>query len=531
MKAALKINVNDQITTQPCSCGDSLLTAIDAAGIPLNLQCGGGGFCGKCRVILQAGTFSINGKKIVVDMPFSALSCQTKLVSAYGEIEVPSNSMIELDGRVVTDFPLPPEPGTESGIKLAVDIGTTTVAAILFDGESGEILAKESMYNQQMCKGDDVSARITYAAAGDSQLRELQQLIIVDTVNRLIEKMCSAINITADIITTAAFSGNTVMSHLLLGLSPHSIGFYPFKPLTRVFQEVTAVNLRLNIAPDADLYLLPAIGGYLGGDVVADIYTTKLTVGNATRAMIDLGTNSEIVISHHQQLFAASTAAGPAFEGAGLLHGSRAVNGAIEKVKINADLQFECEIIGGGKAKTICGSGIIDFIAEAYQHGLLNNFGRYNRDRLRQLGHLTTVMRGNNQIWAVQLQDEVVITEYDLEQVLKAKAAIFSGLQTLLEQLNLTMQDLDQVILSGGFAKHINLHNAVLIGLLPNLSLDKYTVIGNGSLGGAYLAVQRQADARQRYLELIDIPEVIALNEDPTFEMNYIDALMLPDIV
>jgi uncharacterized 2Fe-2S/4Fe-4S cluster protein (DUF4445 family) len=529
MKAELKINVNNQMTIQACSCGDSLLTAIDAAGIPLNLQCGGGGFCGKCRVILQTGTFSVNGKKIVVDSPVSVLSCQTKLESAYGEIEVPSNSIIELGGRVVTDFPLPPEPGTKPGFKLAVDIGTTTVAAIIFDGESGAILAKESMYNQQMCKGDDVSARITYAAAGDSQLHELQQLIITDTVNQLIEKMCSAINITAEMITAAAFSGNTVISHLFLGLSPYSIGIYPFKPLTRVFQEVTADSLGLKIASGAEIYLLPAIGGYLGGDVVADIYITDLAVGNATRAMIDLGTNSEIVISHHQQLFAASTAAGPAFEGAGLLYGSRAVSGAIEKVHINADLQFECEIIGGGKAKTICGSGIIDFIAEAYQHGLLNNFGRYNLDLLRQLGRLTTVMRGDNKIWAVQLQDEVVITEYDLEQVLKAKAAIFSGLQTLLEQLNLTMQDLDQVILSGGFAKYIDLHNAVLIGLLPNLSLDKYMVIGNGSLGGAYLAVQRQAEARQRYLELIDLPQVISLNEDPVFEMNYIDALMLPE--
>jgi len=535
MNSELIINLKNRSITQSCKSDHSLISIIEDAGIPLNLQCGGGGFCGKCKVKLIEGTFSVNDEELIVKEPITVLSCCTKLISASGIIEVPQSSILTLKGQIVTKFVIPVERGKIPGIHLAVDIGTTTIAAILFDGESGEVLADESAYNQQMRKGDDVSARITYVESTEGHLSEMQALVVDSSINHLISEMTSTLEISPLSINQVAVSGNTVMSHIFAGLSPHSIGFYPFIPLQREYPSIKAGDVGVNVDPTAEVYIVPSISGYLGGDVVSDIYISDLRDNSGklkVKILIDLGTNSEMVLSCDGKLFATSTAAGPAFEGGGLLYGSRAMTGAIENFSISESLEFECKTIGNKKAKTICGSGIIDFLASGYKSGLINIMGRYDIEKLKKIKRFTACEMNGNTINCAILTDyktdNVSVSEYDIEQVLKAKAAIYSGLVTLLAQENLSIADIDEVVLSGGFAKYISIENAITIGMLPNIPIEKYNVIGNGSLAGAYLAIQ-QSGTKDDFLQLIDLPKVVNLNEDLNFEFNYIDSLMLPE--
>ncbi len=533
MNATIKINVGNRLIKQQCSLNDSLVDIIEAAKIPLNLQCGGGGFCGKCKVILKQGQFLVNGESLTVSDPVTVLGCLTSLLSNCGEIDIPESSILSPDGQISTHFAIATTAGAADGYHLAIDIGTTTVAVILIEGASGNIVAEETAYNQQMIKGNDVSARISYIGNDAERLKSMQQLVIQSSINKLIAKILKRTNISRDDIVAVAVAANTVMSHIFLNLNPSPMGVYPFTPVMTTYPVVTAGELNLHLNRDVPIYTLPAIAGYLGGDIVADIYITDLikkSQSGSPVVMIDLGTNSEIVLAYQGELFATSTAAGPAFEGSGVRNGSRALPGAIEKFNITEQLEFEYQTIGNVKPKSLCGSGIIDFIASGFRRGLINAMGRYDLEKLTQLNRAVKVDFGENRIHGALVateQDDLIVTEFDIEQILKAKAAIFSGLKILLAQHNLTFNELSEVILSGGFAKYIDLKNSITLGLLPNIAIDKFSVIGNGALTGAYLALQKP-EIRQEFNNLITTPQVIELNQDPSFEFNYIDALMLP---
>jgi uncharacterized 2Fe-2S/4Fe-4S cluster protein (DUF4445 family) len=419
---------------------------------------------------------------------------------------------------------------------LAVDIGTTTVAVMLVDMENGEILAKETSYNQQMKLADDIASRISAASASHEDLEHMRELVVENTVNKLVKKLCAKTGNNHRDIYVAALSGNTVMTHLFSGISPFSIGTFPFAPATNRYPDRKGGKMKILMNEEGTVRLFPSVAGYVGGDVVSDIFISSLKDNKGLCAMIDIGTNSEMVLADNEQLTATAAAAGPAFEGAGIMCGCRAVHGAVEHISFDRELNFNIETIDGGKPVGLCGTATIDFIAEGFRCGLINEFGRIDTVLLKEKNRYYELEYSGRKVSACMITPasesgnsrDIFITETDIEQILKAKGAVYSGLKTLLSKNGRTFSELDRIILAGGFAGYIKIDNAVYIGMLPDLDRKKYGNIGNASLGGAYYSLV-DSSVNAELDEIAGIPEVTALNTIPEFENNYIDALLIPN--
>ncbi len=527
--------------------GEKLTEAAASAGIALNTRCAGNGVCGGCAVKLGPGQYRVNGQPLTVeqDQYRTALACQVEVLSDDAQVTFPRTSVLEREAAIDEAFSVAhlakrrATAGSSTTVKagamgLAVDIGTTTVVALLIDLTTGETLAKASMYNQQIRKADDVASRISYCRSGKA-IAALQALVTQETIDPLASRCCAEARRNPEDIVRVVVSGNTVMTHLFFGLSPVSIGTLPFTPLTRVYPPTKAADIGLFTAPDAMAEAVPSVAGYVGGDIVSDIYLTGLHEPCQATLLIDVGTNGEMVFRDHDHMVVCATAAGPAFEGYGLTHGCRAAAGAIERVDFDEALDMKVRVIGQAKPTGLCGSAIIDFIANGLRCGLINEMGRYNVDLLKSSGRYffeAALCRDSQACIIVPAADTgtqgpLFVTEQDIAQVLKAKAAIYAGLTTMLETLGLTPNDLERVYLAGGFARHISLANAVTIGLFPDIPLNRYEIVGNGSLAGAYLALL-DADVTPVFNAIIDQPEVVELNLVPSFESHFIDALALP---
>ena len=423
-------------------------------------------------------------------------------------------------------------------LALAIDIGTTTVVVALVDlAGQPRVIDASSSYNQQVACCADVASRISFASSA-KRLEQLRTLVVDNTINRLITLLLRANNLQPTDIPLACLAGNTVMMHLFLGLDPTSIGRVPFEPVAGAPGPLKASAVGLNIHPLGRVDFLPAIAAYVGPDITADLLVCGSGASDELSLMVDIGTNAEMCISSSDGCVACATPAGPAFEGAGLSFGMRASAGAIELIKIDPKtLQAQCETIGNSKPIGICGSGLIDFLAEGLRTGLLASTGRINPDLIDSSPYVRrTELPGGGQatqyilVLAEHTDDgrtDIVISEKDIEALLQAKAVIFAGISILLKNVGKKAQDLQRVYLAGAFARHINLANGVAIGLLPDMPLDRYHFIGNGSLGGAFLAL---ADHRRRDQAdlLISRPKVIELNLDPDFMDQYTFAMFLP---
>ncbi len=418
---------------------------------------------------------------------------------------------------------------------VALDIGTTTVAGILIDLETGKILHRASRYNQQLVIADDVASRIS-AAKSDKIIERLKNLLILDTINPIIDSVCHAQEIETEQINRISIAGNTVMMHLLLGLDVRNIGRFPFNPVIKNPVLIVASELGINANINAPVDIIPAIAGYVGGDITADIYVTDMLSQTDGTMLLDLGTNGEIVLKDKGQLFACASPAGPAFEGGGLLYGCRATEGAIERIRITDALELTFDCIGNAKPKGLCGTAIIDFIADGYRSGLINKAGRMDVTSLKSINRYCQIDLDGKQTNACivvpvgQAQDDnpVVITEADIAEILQAKAAIYAAIKTLLEYRGLTFENIQEFILAGGFAKHLDIKNSIEIGLLPDLNKNNFSVIGNGALAGAFLSLVDNA-ASQQMATLHKIPEVLELNLEDGFEVNFIEGLFLPE--
>lgn len=426
---------------------------------------------------------------------------------------------------------------SEDLLGFAVDVGTTTVAAMLIDLQDGKVLAKASMYNQQICKADDVTSRIS-ACRNQQALQELQRLVVEETFHPLLIECChSAGHRDPRRVLRVALSGNTVMMHLFLGISPETIGTLPFQPVQRIFPAMRAGELGLNSAPNGRVELVPAISGFVGGDITSGLYVTGMHQTCAASLLIDIGTNGEMVLREGDRSVACATAAGPAFEGYGLAHGCRAARGAIERIRFRRDLDIDYDVIGYVAPVGLCGSAIIDFMACALHARLINSRGRFDLDRLRASGrylHNPVLCGGSAACVIVSEEDSgisgpIFVSEADIAEVLKAKGAIFAGVQTLLRKFDMQPGDLKKVYLAGGFAGRLSIENAILMGLLPEIPLDRFELIGNASLAGAYLTLM-DSRALETYPEIIDQPTVTELNREADFESNFIDALCLPNM-
>lgn len=464
------------------------------------------------------------------------IQCLQKLPGMVREDQRQLTVTLGHTGRHLSVIDIEPGDTTTLHFGVAVDIGTTTVVAMLVDLNQGHVLNKASLYNQQIRRADDVASRISHCQSPEN-VRELQRLVVEETINPLVETLCSRQAISHHQISRIAVSGNTVMMHLLLGISPEGIGQVPFQPVANRYDEFRAGDLQLRANSLAIVDIVPSVSGYVGGDIVSDIYVARLTERREPTLLVDIGTNGEIVYAEDDHYTVCATAAGPAFEGYGTAHGCRAATGAIEHVAFGSDLQFELQVIGEGPVTGLCGSALIDFIAHGMRCGLINRMGRYNIDALQAAGRYLRLQSMCGAIQACVIVDAeesaggmpIYVSEADLAQILKAKAAIYAGMKTLLGDRNRNFADIERFCLAGGFARHLDLHCAVAIGLLPDIPLDRFDVLGNGSLAGAMLALTN-ADAMGVYETVAQLPDVLELNRIASFENHFIDALALPNV-
>ncbi len=411
---------------------------------------------------------------------------------------------------------------------IACDIGTTTVAVSLVDLAAGDILETVLGLNRQIKCGEDVISRINYAAKA-GRLEELRGLI-VGTINDMTEKVAAAHGISPTDIYYASVSGNTTMTHLLLGLEPCHIREEPYVPTFNTLPFLLARQLDLRMNREARVHCAPAVGSYVGGDITAGLLATPMLCRTDRVSMfIDAGTNGELVVGNRDWLMTCACSAGPAFEGGGVRCGMPATEGAIERVKLGTDGDIHYEVIGSGKPRGICGSGLVDLLAELLIHGHIDRRGKLRTEHHRERiiegdgGTGFLIEGGAGSYWGKDL----VITERDIANLIRTKGAVFSACSVLLKNVGLTFSQIDAFYIAGGFGQHLDIENAVRIGLLPDMARDRFKYLGNSSLLGAYLILICDEN-RQIVDQLSQQMTYVELNTEPTYMNEYTGALFLP---
>lgn len=423
------------------------------------------------------------------------------------------------------------EPGDRADrhFGIAVDIGTTTVAVQLVHLPSAAVLATQTAYNDQVECGLDVISRINYARK-PQRLEELRQRVL-KTVNHLVNQLCKGNEVDNKDIGSAVIAGNTTMIHLLLGLPPEYIRLEPYTPTILEIPPLSAGEMGIEIDPQAIVYISPAVGSYVGGDITAGLLCTNIVGETADVGLfIDIGTNGEIVIGNREFLMTCACSAGPAFEGGGIEQGMRAAVGAIEKVEIDPQTGMPFyQTIGKVKPRGICGTGMISLLANLFQTGWLDPAGKLNRTKK------TPAVRVNGrQAYYIIVSEEesgtgkpIMVSEIDIENVVRAKAAIYSAASLMMEQVGMTFEDLANIYIAGGFGRFLDIEKAVTIGLLPDLPRERYHYIGNSSLMGAYMVLVSR-ETKQRQIEIARRMTYVELSTDPAYMNQYTGALFLP---
>lgn len=413
---------------------------------------------------------------------------------------------------------------------LIVDIGTTTVSALLVDMISGEILAKASAGNGQIRYGADVINRIIESAKPGGQKR-LQDAIIKETLNPMITKMCASAGFSCQHIYRMAVAGNTTMEHLLMGINADPLRMEPYIPAFFKTNSLYASDIGIAIHPDAHIIVAPNIGSYVGGDITAGTLVSMIWNRPEMSLLIDLGTNGELVFGNSDFLMSCACSAGPAFEGGDISCGMRATDGAIEACSINQEtMEPTYQVIGeeGQKPIGICGSGIIDVIAELFRCGIINPKGKFIREgrRIRhdKYGMGSYVLAFEEEAGSVR---DVEITEVDIDNFIRAKGAIFSAIRTMLSSLDMDVSMIDDVYVAGGIGSGINMKHAVTIGMFPDIPLERFHYIGNSSLSGAY-AMLISTQAEKKTYEVARNMTYLELSTVPTYMDEFVAACFLP---
>jgi len=411
---------------------------------------------------------------------------------------------------------------------LAFDIGTTTVCGQLLDLNEGKVIAEDINYNGQISYGADVITRIAHCQKPGG-LKKLQRTVVT-TINGIIEQLLSQSHISIEHVGHMIVAGNTTMTQILLGLDPKHIRLAPYTPVANFIPPIEANSLGIKVNKQVYLFTFPLVASYVGGDIVSGIVGSGVYQKKTLTLFADLGTNGEIVIGNSDWMVTASCSAGPAFEGGGIKHGMLASNGAIEDFSINlSNLEPEISTIGGIKPKGICGSGLINIVAGMLEAGIISRNGKFNTDL-----HTQRIREGSDGheyvlAWApeTQINKDIVATEVDIDNLIRAKAAMYAGCQTLVKSVGMTCSDLEQVIIAGAFGSHIDIEKSITIGLFPDLPRDRFIFIGNGSLLGARLtsfSTDLLDDARR----VANMMTNFELSENTSFMDNYIASLFLP---
>jgi len=572
--------------------GTRLLEAAERAGIILQTPCGGKGTCGKCQVRIAGETvlacqYAVE-QELLVEVPDASLFMggQQILMTDAGRavgvvdppvrvfpfaLEAPSQADdisdfqrlrqalqpdLQCDLEVLQSLPaqlrrwgwrgravvsgaqllgIVPADGDVPVFGVAVDLGTTTVVGTLVDLVTGAERAVASRMNGQIQVGDDVISRIQCVREDAAALGRLQAAIVA-TLQEILDELVAQAGVDRSALYELALAGNATMQQLLLGVDPSALGEVPF---VQAFGDAVccpARSIGLQMHPGAQLYVFPQIGGFVGGDTVAGIVATQLDQQSAPVLFVDIGTNGEIVLAHQGRLYATSTAAGPAFEGARIRQGMRAVSGAIEKVLIGEDVVLN--VIGDAAPAGLCGTALIDAVAELLRVGILDETGRFLspeelpesvpaavRARLRMEGEDGCFVLAEAD--PVARRPAVCLWQRDVRELQLASGAIRAGITILLQRAGITPADLGAVLLAGAFGNYIRRHQARRIGLLPALPLERIHFVGNAaSLGAKWVllscAERRQADALLAHSEHVD------LSLDPEFQFEFGMAMMFP---
>lgn len=407
---------------------------------------------------------------------------------------------------------------------LAVDLGTTKIAAYLVDLETGHTLAARGIMNPQIAYGEDVITRMTFAQESPSQAARLQELI-VDTLDQAISEMVAEAGAEREEIVESVVVGNTAMHHLFLRLPTEQLARAPYVPAVASALEIKARDLALRLAPGATVHLLPNIAGYVGADHVAMLLATEMAHAEGVVLAIDIGTNTEVCLANQGTLTSLSCASGPAFEGAHIKHGMRAANGAIEHLRLVGQ-QLEYQTIGGTPPVGLCGSGILDALAQLYQAGVINRRGRMGEHpRLRE-------GQGGREFVLIDESERddgrpaITFTQKDVRELQLAKGAMRTGINVLLESSGITADDIEQVIIAGAFGTYIDVASTITIGMLPRLPLDRFRQVGNAAGMGAKMALisrSKRAEARALARRI----EYVELAANPQFAQTFAEAMYL----
>ena len=482
--------------------GTPLQDVLFAQGV--EFPCGGRGRCKGCRIKVIEGSLLVcaEEERLLTHAEIAdgwRLACRA---------EANENLKIELaqwEAAILADdsvFAFTPQ----EGLGIAVDLGTTTVVAQLLDLRTGHVLAVRMALNAQAKHGADIMSRIEFATNGGQAVLEK---LIREQIGKLIGELLAASKTDSGELRNIVIVGNTIMHHLFCGLSVEPMSRHPFEPEDDGLQILEANALGWNLASKPMVRFLPGLGSFVGSDILAGVLATKVHESESLVALVDLGTNGEIVVGNRERMLCASTAAGPAFEGARISMGMRAATGAISEVTLN-DGQLNCRVIGNGPPRGICGSGLVDAAAVALDLGWIKCNGRLANGK------------------GIELAPPVLLTQADIRELQLAKGAIAAGLRILVQQWGAKLEDVSRIYLAGAFGNYINRASARRIGLL-DLPPEKVLPAGNTALLGAKLGLFSLRELDGSYTELRRKIQHVSLNEDLQFQEIFAEEMRFPE--
>lgn len=505
--------------------GVNLMQAARENGIDTGGTCSGNKTCGKCKVLITKGNDKVLCTEESPSVSEEERNAGFRLACCFN---VTSDTTVILSKNQAENkikYKTKKQNTNATSFGIAIDLGTTTVEAELWDLDNKQRLGSQSMLNPQRLYGADVISRITYATISLENSNRLTELIR-QCCNQLIGLLSEEAGIGKKDIYSVVIAANTTMSHLFLGKSLESLAKVPFQGISYAGEEITASSINILTHPEGSVYVMPGIGGHVGSDTLGCILAKDMIHAKGLELMMDIGTNGEIVLSKNGALVACSTAAGPAFEGSSLHHGMGAEPGAITKVEI-IENQIFLDVIGAKnnnnsttKPIGICGSGVIDAVSEIYKNGWMDGSGRLQG----KAGENNYIL-----LYEDKLQSQnVILTQKDIREIQLAKGAIYAGLQLLLREENMSSSDLDTLYLAGNFGNYINIAKGIHIGLLPPIALERIRYIGNGALTGAVKILlgeisKEEAERISKKVKHIEL----ALRED--FQEEFLKAISFPE--
>jgi uncharacterized 2Fe-2S/4Fe-4S cluster protein (DUF4445 family) len=504
--------------------GATLLEAAGQAGIILNNVCGGKGTCEKCAVILEPDSQQVLAcqyriqSDLTVTIPVSSRFFEQKILAEGIDTEA------RIDRDIYKNYLQTCEGAQVLGV--AVDIGTTTVVAKLIDMTSGRCVATEAALNPQTRYGDDVVSRIAYAET-DAKLGELQK-VITDCVNELTTRLCEKTSIDSKQIFEVCAVGNTTMNHIFLNLPVKQLGQAPYKAYSLDAKDIPADESALQLNPSGNVHTVENIAGFVGSDITAVALAIDIDTFEKMSLIVDIGTNGEIVLGTAGKLYAASCAAGPAFEGARIRCGSRAVEGAIEAVVVNED-EIVLDVIGNSLAHSMCGSGLIDAVAVLLDLGIVDGTGRFVEtttleDTLPPAIFSRIIEQDGQPGFVLDDAEKVVLTQADIRQVQLAKAAIRAGIKLIEQKVGIADGDIQQIFLAGAFGNYIRAESALRLKMLPNVPAERIHFVGNAASSGAQMILLSR-QCREKAGKLARKIEYVEIAHQPDFQTTFADCM------